>query len=262
MGIRMSKNDFSSLRISLVLNPPNMKLSYIFLTLAATLVAFTNPPSALAANPEQVSILESTGKCPGCDLSGATLIGIDLANAQLQNANLNGANFAGANLAGANLTGVSAVGANFLGADLQRANLEKGSFVYANLAKAKLNNATLKVTDLQGANLAEADLTGARVTKTDFVGANLYKMKASKTLKDQANGNFFKDDRAGIRVTINSGGTTTERIVGDGTFESGGGRVIRRKYRVPAWVGASATSTAGSSRYHNPQDPDLILDLW
>jgi uncharacterized protein YjbI with pentapeptide repeats len=238
-----------------------MKLFYIFLTLAAPLVASLVATSAWAANPDHINQLESTGKCPGCDLSGASFVGIDLADAQLQNAKLNGANFAGANLSGANFTGVSAVGANFLGADMQGAILEKGSFVYANLVKAKLNNALLKITDLQGANLAEADLTGAKVTKTDFVGANLYKMKASRSLRDQANGNFFKDERAGIRVSLQNGATTIDKPVGDGTFESGG-RIIRRKYRVPAWVGASTTTTAGSSRYYNPQDPNLILELW
>jgi uncharacterized protein YjbI with pentapeptide repeats len=247
--------------LKIVLKPPiDMKLSYIFLILAAPLVASLAATSALAANQDQVNQLESTGKCPGCDLTGASLVGIDLANAQLQNAKLNGINLAGANLRGANLTGVSAVGANFLGADMQGAVLEKGSFVYANLVKVKLNNALLRVTDLQGANLAEADLTGARVTKTDFVGANLYKMKASKSLRDQANGNFFKDERVGIRVTLAEGAVETP--VNDGTFESGGSRVIRRKYRIPSWVGASTTTTAGSSRYYNPQDPNLTLELW
>jgi uncharacterized protein YjbI with pentapeptide repeats len=238
-----------------------MKSFYIFLTLATPLLAIFTANTALAANPEQVKQLESTGKCASCDLSGASLVGIDLAGAQLQKANLNGANLAGANLNGANLTGISAVGTNFLGADLQNTILERASLVYSNLVKVKLNNALLRVTDLQGANLAEADLTGAKVTKSDFVGANLYKLRASRSLRDQANGNTFKDERAGIRVTLQSGATTVERTVGDNTLESGG-RIIRRKYRIPAWVGASATSTAGSSRYYNPQDPNLTLELW
>jgi uncharacterized protein YjbI with pentapeptide repeats len=233
-------------------NKKNMKLPYIFLTLAASIMtAFT------ATNTWANNQLESTGKCPGCNLAGVSLVGIDLANADLTGANLNSANFAGANLTGANLSSVSAVGANFLGADLTGANLEKATFVYGNLVKVKLNNATLDRTDMQSSNLAEADLTGAKVTRTDFVGANLYNIKASASLRDPANRNIFK--RAQSNARLKKGSTTVNKPV-TSTFEAGG-RVIKRRYRIPMWVGTTSTTTVGGNYYHK-QDPDLILELW
>jgi uncharacterized protein YjbI with pentapeptide repeats len=245
-----------------------MKLLYLFITLAAPFVLNLATSNALAATPEEIKKLadfkklESTGKCVGCDLSGTSFVGIDLSgiSVDLKNANLNGANFAGAIMPKANLSGVSAVGTNFLGADLQGATLKNASLIYSNLVKVKLNNALLETTDLQGANLAEADLSGAKIIRTDFVGANTYRMRAPNNVKDPVLGNFFKDDKKGIRVAIQGGATETSKPVGDSTYESSGR--ISRRFRVPSWMGYPLTSTSGSARYHNPQDPDLILELW
>jgi hypothetical protein len=238
-----------------------MKPANIFLTLAIPLIVSlttTTTTTTWAANPDHLNQLETTGKCANkCDLSGASLVGIDLANAQLQNANLNGANFAGANLSGANLAGSSAGGANFLGANLQGATLERVVLVYANLVKAKMNNAVIISSDLQGANLVEADLTGAKVSQSSFVGANLYKIKASRSLADRANGNQFK----GATVfTLQNGVTIEERQVTN-TYEGGGSsRVIKRRYRIPAWVGTAITSTVCGPRSQNQRDRNGVPD--
>jgi uncharacterized protein YjbI with pentapeptide repeats len=245
-----------------------MKSLYIFITLAVPFVLNLAAPSAFAATPAEIKKLEdfkkleSTGKCVGCDLSGTSFVGIDFSgiSVDLRNANLNGANFAGAIMPKANLSGASAVGTNFLGADLQGATLKSASLIYSNLVKVKLNNALLEITDLQGANLAEADLSGAKITKTDFVGANIYKMRAPSNVKDPVLGNFFKDEKKGIRVAIQSGAIETTKPVGDSTYESSGRS--SRRFRVPSWMGYPATSTSGSARYYNPQDPNLILELW
>jgi uncharacterized protein YjbI with pentapeptide repeats len=245
-----------------------MKLLYIFITLAVPFVLNLAAPSAFAATPaelkklEDFKKLESTGKCVGCDLSGTSFVGIDFTgiSVDLRNANLNGANFAGAIMPKANLSGVSAVGTNFLGADLQGATLKSASLIYSNLVKVKLSSAVLDITDLQGANLAEADLSGAKITRTDFVGANIYKMRAPSNIKESALGNFFKDEKKGIRVAIQGGATETTKTVGDSTYESSGR--ISRRFRVPSWMGYQTTTTAGAFRYYNPQDPNLILELW
>jgi Pentapeptide repeats (8 copies) len=235
-----------------------MKPSNIFLTLAIPLIVSATTTNTWAANPAHLNQLETTGKCAKCDLSGASLVGIDLANAQLQNANLNGANFAGANLSGADLSGASAGGANFLGANLQDATLERVVLVYANLVKAKMNNAVMISSDLQGANLVEADLTGAKVSQSSFVGANLYKIKASRSLTDRANGNQFK----GATVfTLQNGVTIEERSITNNTYEGGGStRIIKRRYRIPAWVGTAITSTVCGPRSQNQQDRNGVPD--
>jgi uncharacterized protein YjbI with pentapeptide repeats len=251
-----------------VLHPATaMKLLYIFI--AAPLLFNLVAPSAFAATTaemkklEDFKKLESTGKCASCDLSGTSFVGIDFTgiSVDLRDANLNGANFAGAIMPKANLSGVSAVGANFLGADLQGATLRSASLIYSNLVKVKLNNAVLDITDLQGANLVEADLRGAKVTKTDFVGANIYRMQYSPAIKDPVLGNYFKDEKKGIRVAVQSGAIETSKPVGDNTYESSGGRTSRR-FRIPSWMGYQTTSTSGSYRYYNPQDPSLTLELW
>jgi uncharacterized protein YjbI with pentapeptide repeats len=224
-----------------------MKPLHIFLSLTASLAATLSTSNAWAANQEHINQLEGTGKCPGCDLSGVSLVGIDLAKAQLQNANLNGANFTGANLSGADLTGISAVGANFLGADLQNTTLEKANLVYANLVKVKLNNSRISRTDLQGANLAEADLTGAKITKTNFVGANLFRAKGTRSLREQSNGNFFAEGES--NVTIDNRANIIDKPVNSSTFEGGGPpRVIRRRYRIPVWIGTAITSSVGGTK--------------
>jgi uncharacterized protein YjbI with pentapeptide repeats len=206
--------------------------------LATTLTA----TKLLAANPTHVSQLESTGQCVNCDLSGASFVGIDFSDVRvdLQNTNLNGSNFSGAIMPKANLSGASAVGSTFFGTDLQGANLKNTNLLYSNLVKAKLNNAILEQTDLQGANLAEADLRNAQVKKTDFVGANIYKMQYSPAITDPALGNYFRGGQEGIRGVLNT------RSSEDRTFESG--PRLRRRFRVPSWLGYPSTTTAGTRR--------------
>jgi Pentapeptide repeats (8 copies) len=231
-----------------------MKALYwsFFSALGWAVLAMTfTPTKSLAANPQHVSQLETTGQCESCDLSGAIFVGIDFSEVQvnLQNANLNGANFTGAIMPKVNLSGTSAVGSTFFGADLQGATLKNTNLLYANLVKAKLNNAILEKTDLYSANLAEADLSGAKVTKTNFVGANIYKMQYSPAIKDATLGNSFKSDRPNAQRVLRNGTTIIEKITGDRTLESG--RSHKRRYRIPGWIGKPPTSTTEGSRQFN-----------
>lgn len=230
----------------------------LYLTCAwAILVTTLTATKSLAANPQHVSQLETTGQCVSCDLSGASFVGIDFSEVpvNLQNANLNGANFTGAILPKVNLSGASAVGSTFFGADLQGATLKNTNLFYSNLVKAKLNNAILEKTDLYGANLAEADLSGAKVTKTNFVGANIYKMQYSPTIKDAVLGNSFRSDRPGVQRVLGNGTTLIEKITGDRTLEAG--RQNKRRYRVPSWIGKPPTSTTEGSRQFNSDGTPL-----
>ncbi len=253
--------------------------------LTAALALVTVPAwSAQADSASDLQKLLTTNRCEGCDLSGVNLIGIDLSNAQLQGAKLNAANLSGADLSGANLTKVSAVGTSFVGANLQKTVLVKASLIYANLAKVQLNEATLQGTDLQGANLVGADLNGAKITESDFVGANLAEVKRSQPWLPS---NRFQGN---VQVSINQSVEPSAPIVGSppsppitlpgnvdnsviggsgsNTIRTRGGRIgnpersRRRRYSIPAWIGSPQTSTAGANRYHDPQNPDSILELW
>ncbi len=250
------------------------------LTILATALTLVMVPawSAQADPAKDLQKLLTTNSCEGCDLSGVSLIGVDLSGAQLQGAKLNAANFSGADLSGANLTKVSAVGTSFMGANLQKTVLVKASLIYTNLAKAQLNDALLQGTDLQGANLVGADLNGAKITESDFVGANLAGVKRSQAWLPSDKNRFQGD----VRVSINQSVEASAPIVGSpapgdidssvvggrggDTIRTRGGRVgersRRRRYSIPAWIGSSQTSTAGGSRYHDPQNPDSTLELW
>ena len=94
---------------------------------------------------ENISILQKTKACPGCDLSGAELNRMDLSEANLQ----------GANLADAKLYLV-----NLSGANLQKAHLQRAHFGGADLTGA----------DLRGADLLEADFNGAYLEGAKFDG--------------------------------------------------------------------------------------------
>ena len=265
------------------------------LTILATALTLVMVPawSAQADPAKDLQKLLTTSSCEGCDLSGVSLIGIDLSGAQLQGAKLNAANFSGADLSSANLTGVSAVGTSFVGANLQKTVFVKTSLIYANLAKAQLNDAVLTNTDLQGANLVGADLSGAKITKSDFVGANLSEIKGSRSWLTSGANRFQGDVGVSLNQSVqptviptspiimapdNTGtvqnntqtGTVDNSVVGSGTniIRTRGGRVgspersRRRRYSIPAWIGSPQTSTAGANRYHDPQNPDSILELW
>ena len=89
-------------------------------------------------------------RCPGCDLSDASLTGINLAYADLSKANLSRANLAGVQLGQANLSG-----ANLTGADLTGAKLYMTNLTGANLTGARLRDAKLYKTLLDGADLSD-----------------------------------------------------------------------------------------------------------
>lgn len=223
---------------------------------------------AQAANPDHVSQLLSNKQCNGCDLSQADLSGQDLSGVQLVGANLNGANLVGTNLSGANLTKASIVGANLATANLNKTNLTKTTFVYSNLAQAQMQGANLFQTDFQGANLAGMDLSGSQIRKSSFAQANSYGLKLPSSVKvtatgSDADGNTFAvytlgallgEGRAPRTVTVEGGGET---------YESGTTYRRRpRKYEVPSWMSITQRSVPGGGLFYNPNDPNLMIELW
>lgn len=90
-----------------------------FYTLISTLVASAAFAGVLvAATPDDVAKLRSTGSCAGCDLFGENLSGVQASKGDLTNANFGEAILYAANLSGANLTGATLDGANLSMANL------------------------------------------------------------------------------------------------------------------------------------------------
>ena len=106
------------------------------LRLIALCLALAPLPGAFASSEADLSTLNNTGSCAGCDLTGA-----DLYEADLYRADLSGANLTDADLTAANLTL-----ADLSGADLRGAVLEE-----TNLSGANLTNALLDQSALAGA---------------------------------------------------------------------------------------------------------------
>lgn len=112
--------------------------------------------AAIAANPEQVQRLLTTGQCPGCDLRQAGLVYADLRGADLRGADLRGANLGRAQLATANLDGADLRGTSLFGADLSMASLRQ-----ANLGGADLREAIVTQANFDGAITTHAEYRGA-----------------------------------------------------------------------------------------------------
>lgn len=106
------------------------------------------PGAACAFEQADFNKVKAIYRCPGCDLSDASLTGINLAYADLSKANLSRANLAGVQLGQANLTGANLTGADLTGAKLYMANLTGANLTGARLRDAKLYKALLDGADL------------------------------------------------------------------------------------------------------------------
>lgn len=102
------------------------------LLIAALLLASGVSPPALGYDPDRLSMLQSVGHCPDCDLSGVNLAGVNLTthviggdDVDLSRANLSGANLSRTNLGQANLSG----------ANLREANLSKAELAWPTWSK-------------------------------------------------------------------------------------------------------------------------------
>jgi uncharacterized protein YjbI with pentapeptide repeats len=223
---------------------------------------------AQAANPNHVSQLLSDKQCNGCDLSQADLSSQDLSGVQLVGANLNGANLVGTNLSGANLTEASIVGANLATANLNKTNLTKTTFVYSNLAQTQMQGAKLLQTDFQGANLAGMDLSGSQIRKSSFARANSYGLKLPSSIRTtttglDSDGNTFAVYTLGSLLGEGEAPRTVTIESGAETYESGTTYRRRiRKYAVPQWISTTQRSVPGGSLLYNPNDLNLMIELW
>ena len=93
--------------------------------------------------------LETTKSCPGCNLTGVELMKFDLT---------------GVNLARANLTNANLSRANLTDADLTDANLSNAILTNTILVKTKIIN-----TNLNNVKLSYANINGSEIFNSSFI---------------------------------------------------------------------------------------------
>jgi hypothetical protein len=102
-------------------------------------VASLNNHSVFAFSPSDLQKLNTTGSCPGCDLSGA-----DLSNRDFTNANLNGANLTNANLTNTAFIQSDLRGINFNGAKTRRTFIWQGQVAASSFTTVQLGGLIFK----------------------------------------------------------------------------------------------------------------------
>lgn len=151
-------------------------------------------PSPLPSNIPQPSdpttMLITTNRCPGCNMSGLGFRSVQLRRADLRKAKLHGTNFSFSDLSEADLSEADLLEADLGYARLNDTNLRGANLQKSRLTSAKLSGANLRGADLQNADLSFANLDGADLSGANFQKANLRYTSLRNTKRDGAN---FKD---------------------------------------------------------------------
>ncbi len=226
---------------------------------------------------------------------GTSLMGANLQKATLVKASLIYANLAQAQLNDAILQGTDLQGANLVGADLNGAKITESDFVGANLAEIKRSQPWLAADKnrFQGDVKVLIDSKPTVIEKEIEPSPPAIAAPPSPSIM-QGNTGTSQNNTQTNTVTGNSTNSNVQGGRGrpgnldqlDGVFGGAGsntipanrpvtrggrdGRVeslrrpqkIRRRFSIPAWVGFTQTSTTGGARYHEPDHPDAILELW
>jgi hypothetical protein len=226
---------------------------------------------------------------------GTSFMGANLQKSTLVKASLIYANLANAQLNDAVLQGTDLQGANLVGADLNGAKITESDFVGANLAEIKRSQPWLaadknrfqgevKVTIDSRPTVIEKEvelaaptvgsppspLITAPNTGTTQDNTQTNTVMGSRNSNVLQGGRGRSDNPDRIDGVVGSAGTNS--IPSDRPVTRGGrdSRVelhrrpqkVRRRFSIPAWVGFAQTSTVGGGRYHEPDHPDSILELW
>jgi uncharacterized protein YjbI with pentapeptide repeats len=227
------------------------------------------------------------------DLSKAQLVGANLNMANLSNTNLSGANLTKASVVGANLSGANLRQTNLTQTTFVYSNLAQAQIQGATLLQTDFQGTNLAEVDLTGSEIARSSFTNANIYQTQLppsVNANGNTFtSATRGKLDGDNGGSISLDTIQDEVTVdgsnspsgspdnrNESGTTQNTIInGSGNTTNNdqrpspairqnrdSPRLRRKKHQVPDWVGVIQRSTAGGSHFHNPDDPEIRIELW
>jgi uncharacterized protein YjbI with pentapeptide repeats len=229
----------------------------------------------------------SKAQLVGANLNMANLVNTNLSEANLTKASVVGANLGGANLRQTNLSEATFVYSNLAQAQMQGATLYKTDLQGANLANVELTGARISRSSFTNANIYQVKLPGSvNANNNTFTRATLGKLNgddgASISLETIEQDEVTSEDRKPTNTQTNEAGGRRDEVTTNSTQpRSGRGRETvappasspaptpaisrpraRRKHQVPGWVGVIQRSTAGGSHFHNPDDPDVRIELW
>jgi Pentapeptide repeats (8 copies) len=226
---------------------------------------------------------------------GTSLMGANLQKTTLVKASLIYANLAKAQLNDAVLQGTDLQGANLVGADLNGAKITESDFVGANLVDIKRSQPWLATDknrfqgDVKVTINSKPTVIEKEVEPTAPDGSILNTPStlpgAGNTGSSQTNTVNSTGDNS-VQGGRSSGGNSGNDQINNGVLGGAGSNTIpsnrpvtrggrdsriesrrrpqkiRRRFSIPAWVGFTQTSTTGGDRYHDPDHPDAILELW
>ncbi|MCP4473512.1 MAG: pentapeptide repeat-containing protein [Gammaproteobacteria bacterium] len=122
--------------------------------------------------PEDVEQFNSTGQCPGCDLSGYHGLSTEAKGSM--------------DLQGAILVRSSMLNTSRQYSDFSNVFGVDFSYTYADLSYSNFSNANFSNASLYHDNFTGSDFSGADVTNADFDDSILYKCKISQAQLDSA----------------------------------------------------------------------------
>jgi uncharacterized protein YjbI with pentapeptide repeats len=220
----------------------------------------------------------------------ASLIYANLAKAQLNDAILQGTDLQGANLVGADLNGAKITESDFVGANLAEIkrsqpwlatdkNRFQGEARVAIDGKPTVIEREVEPADPNplGSVLTVPNPpitvpgTGNSTSQTNTQNNTVTGNRNSNVIHGGRNsGGNHGNDQINDGVLGGAGSNTIPRVVPPVTRGGRDLRIesrrrpqkIRRRFSIPAWVGFTQTSTTGGDRYHDPDHPNLILELW
>jgi hypothetical protein len=219
----------------------------------------------------------------------ASLIYANLAKAQLNDAVLQGTDLQGANLVGADLNGAKITESDFVGAnlvDIKRSQpwLATDKNRFQGDVKVTINSKPTVIEKEVEPTAPDNPLGSVLIIPTPpgtlpGNGDSTQTNTQNNTVTGNGNTNTIHGGRS-------SGGNRGNDQINDGVVGGAGSNTIpsnrpvtrggrdsriesrrrpqkiRRRFSIPAWVGFTQTSTTGGDRYHNPDHPDAILELW
>jgi uncharacterized protein YjbI with pentapeptide repeats len=255
--------------------------------------------SFMGANLQKTALVKASliyANLAKAHLNDAILQGTDLQGANLVGADLNGAKITESDFVGANLAEIkrseswAAADKNRFQGDVRVSINSKPTIIEKEVEPENIDSVGSVLTvprppsTVPGNDNATAQTNRQNTiindNRNDNDNATVQNNDQNATITGNRNTNTVRGGRRNDRNNRNdqlndevlggAGSNTIPRVIQPVTRGGRDSRVeqsrrpnkIRRRFSIPAWVGFTQTSTTGGARYHDPNHPDAILELW